>query len=228
MTTLKFAAKTCLFALSLTAALALPVFAQTAATAPVTPGAPIGHHGGRYEGTVSAVNASGFTITTRKGETINVVTEPKTKFGQITATPLASLKTGDAIVIRGMADDTASTVAANAIEMAGPAADTKKHGEMKNAISGTVASTVPLTITDASNKVWTVNTRPNAIVETHTPGSLSDIVVGSKVRVSGPDVADSTGMFSAKRVDVLTGDFPAEVGHMHKHKGAAADAAPAI
>jgi RNase P/RNase MRP subunit p29 len=145
---------------------------------------------GTFEGTVSNLTATGFTVATknRKDQTITVnASTTFSKEGKTAA--MTDLTNGSRVVVKGVWDRANSIVTAKSVRIVIP---TKR-------IEGTVSSVTgnTLVITGSASTTFTVDVTGAKLVRRHgSTATLAEIKVGDKVEVHGKQ-ATSTSVITA-------------------------------
>lgn len=134
---------------------------------------------GTFEGTISNLSATGFTVATknRKDQTITVnASTTFSKEGKTAA--MTDLTTGSRVVVKGVWDRANSIVTAKSVRIVIPT----KY------VMGTVSSLVgnSLVITSSASSTFTVDVTGAKLVRRHgSTATLAEIKVGDKVEVRG-------------------------------------------
>jgi co-chaperonin GroES (HSP10) len=198
---------------------------STRASAQQAPAAP------RAAGTVKAVDANGFTLTSAAGQDVSVSVPAAVTILEVapgshdlkSATPgaLADVAVGDKVLVNGSSGDTAITLTAQRVVLMKSAAIVQAHAADEAAwakggggIVKSVDAAAGTIMISSGMKMMTVTTTPATIVrrysgdsvrfEDATTSTVSAIQPGDQLRVRGTKSADGT---SIQADEIVTGSF---------------------
>jgi Domain of unknown function (DUF5666) len=147
-------------------------------------------HNGTFNGTVSAVNGSGFTLQSKQrgNQTINTTSSTVFKKGTASSS-LSDIAVGQTVTVSGVWDRTNSNVTASRVTIkVGPISITGTLGS----ISGNI-----LSVTTASSTTYSVDaTNARIVYKGGRKGSLSILQTGDSLNVYGKTVSGSTSIMA--------------------------------
>src|ERR1051326_2442811 len=149
-------------------------------------------HNGSFEGTVSAISGSSFTLQSKKrgNQTIHTDSATMFKLGNATGT-IASLSVGEQVVVKGVWDRTNSNVTAKVVSV--PMKSFSFKGILESIVGSTL--TVNSTSTNASSTVFTVDDSHARV--TYKNGHKADstiLQVNDQVQVVGKGLQGYTNV----------------------------------
>lgn len=155
-------------------------------------GGPGGGPGGVTAGTLSAVNGSTLSVTTRSGAIVKVVTSGTTVVTQRVTGTVSDIQSGHHVLVLGTTSGAAQQITdlGTATAVQGPAGGPRGDDSASGTVAGISGSTLTLTKDDGSTLSMT--TSPSTRVDLVRSIPVSSLATGETVRVMGTTASDGT------------------------------------